>query len=102
MPPRAARGGTPRIVLTERQEDVLVFIASYTAEKKYPPSNKDIREHFGWGSSNTVADHLEALARKHCLTWEPHLARTLQLTEAGRDAVARRQGQQQTEAPRHA
>ncbi|MBN9687155.1 MULTISPECIES: hypothetical protein [unclassified Corallococcus] len=98
MPPRAPRGGAPLIVLTERQEDVLIFIASYSKAKGFAPSNKDIRAHFGWGSSNTVADHLEALARKHCLTWEPGLARTLRLTEAGQDAVARRQAQQQAGA----
>jgi SOS-response transcriptional repressor LexA len=100
MPPRAARGGTPRNVLTERQLDVLVFIAQHLEAKGYAPSNKDIREHFEWTSSNAVVQHLEALARKHCLTSEPRLARTLRLTEAGAECVARRRAALKAEVHR--
>lgn len=100
MPPRTGRGGAPRIVLTQRQEDVLLFIADFTATKGYPPTNREICEHFGMASTNSAADHLEALARKHCLTSVPNRARTLRLTEYGQDVVARRKAQQLTEVAR--
>ncbi|MBZ4371449.1 LexA family transcriptional regulator [Corallococcus sp. AS-1-6] len=100
-PPRTDRGGAPNVVTTERQDDVLAFIAQHLQERGFAPTSRDISEHFGWASHTAAVCHLDALKAKHLVTWVPDVARTLQLTEAGRDIVARRQAQQQAVA-RHA
>jgi SOS-response transcriptional repressor LexA len=101
MPPRAARGGTPRNVLTERQSDVLLFIAQHLEAKRYAPTTRDIASHFGWDSHTAAVCHLDALKTKHMVQWEPNVARSLHLTEAGAECVAQRRAAQKVEA-RHA
>lgn len=75
--------------LSKRQEDVLVFIATHHAQKMLAPTTREIGEHFGWSSTNSVVEHLTSLARKGCIRWEPHRARTLCLTSRGHALVGR-------------
>src|SRR5262250_2015131 len=50
--------------LTERQEKILAFIKKSIQEQGYPPTIREIGEHFGIRSTNGVNDHLKALERK--------------------------------------
>src|SRR5437660_11281668 len=51
-------------LLTERQEKILSFIKKSIQDQGYPPTIREIGEHFGIRSTNGVNDHLKALERK--------------------------------------
>jgi repressor LexA len=61
--------------LTERQEEVLQFIAVFQEECGVPPTLREIAHHFKFRSPTAASDHLRALRRKGYLTYEPRLAR---------------------------
>ncbi|HAY13813.1 MAG TPA: transcriptional repressor LexA [Fimbriimonadaceae bacterium] len=50
--------------LTERQRDILAFLADYTRSVGYPPSIREIGDKFGIGSLRGVTVHLDALEKK--------------------------------------
>lgn len=50
--------------LTEKQERILTFIVDYVNEKGYPPSIREIGNHFDISSLRGVTVHLDALERK--------------------------------------
>lgn len=50
--------------LPPRQQQVLAFIADFTAGNGYPPSLREISAHLGVTGNTTVLSHLEALERK--------------------------------------
>lgn len=50
--------------LTEKQERILSFIMEYVNDKGYPPSIREIGNHFGISSLRGVTVHLDALERK--------------------------------------
>jgi repressor LexA len=50
--------------LTQRQNQLLVFIEDYLVEYGYPPSIREMAFHMGIRSTNGVNDHLKALERK--------------------------------------
>lgn len=54
--------------LTERQHAILKFIARHIAEKRFPPTIREIGEGMGIRSTNGVNDHLKALERKGYLS----------------------------------
>jgi repressor LexA len=68
---------------TDRQREILAFIREWTQKQKYPPSWRDIGDHFGITSSNGVDDHLQALKKRGLVAWGPQCSRTLRLTNAG-------------------
>ncbi len=53
--------------LTERQREVLDFIAQFTDDNVYPPTVREIGEHFGI-SLRAVQDHIAALQKKGYLS----------------------------------
>jgi repressor LexA len=55
---------SPGDALTARQAQILGFIRGYIHDNGIPPSLRDIVRHFGLGSTNAVACHLEAIERK--------------------------------------
>lgn len=67
--------------LTKRQALVMDFIAQRIEACGYPPTIREIGRAFGISSTNGVADHIKALARKGYLTHEEGKSRTLRLTE---------------------
>jgi len=69
--------------LTSRQRDVLLFIEGRIEHWGYPPTVREIGEHFGIRSTNGVADHLKALKRKGYLTQQNMKSRTLKPTSPG-------------------
>src|SRR5947208_14934742 len=51
-------------LLTHRQREILDFISASIAERGYPPTLREIGEHFNIRSTNGVNDHLKALEKK--------------------------------------
>jgi repressor LexA len=75
--------------LTERQEKILAFIKKSIHEQGYPPTIREIGEHFGIRSTNGVNDHLKALERKGYLLRGELKSRALSVIEGGRSGPPR-------------
>ena len=75
--------------LTERQEKILAFIKKSIQDQGYPPTIREIGEHFGIRSTNGVNDHLKALERKGYLLRGELKSRALSVIDGGRSASAR-------------
>lgn len=63
--------------LTRRQQQVLDFISASITERGYPPTLREIGEHFGIKSTNGVNDHLKALEKKGHLRREDLKSRAM-------------------------
>ena len=72
--------------LTERQEKILAFIKKSILEQGYPPTIREIGEHFGIRSTNGVNDHLKALERKGYLHRGELKSRALSVIDGGKAA----------------
>ncbi|MCA1827105.1 MAG: transcriptional repressor LexA [Myxococcales bacterium] len=70
--------------LTERQEKILSFIKKSIVDQGYPPTIREIGEHFGIRSTNGVNDHLKALERKGYLMRGELKSRALSVIEGGK------------------
>jgi repressor LexA len=70
--------------LTDRQKDILRFIAHATEERGFPPTIREIGEEFSIRSTNGVNDHIKALERKGYLSRCDLQSRTLVATKAAR------------------
>ena len=68
--------------LTQRQRDILDFISSSIDRRGYPPTLREIGEHFGIQSTNGVNDHLKALEKKGFLAREGLKSRAMRPTSA--------------------
>lgn len=64
--------------LTERQREVLSFIQAFIKERGYPPSIREMGEHFRI-YPRAVFDHLKALERKGYLKREGSMSRGIEL-----------------------
>src|SRR5574344_2715281 len=53
--------------ITDRQKEVLTFISDFTEENSYPPTVREISEHFSI-SLRAVQDHISALQKKGYLS----------------------------------
>ncbi len=73
--------------LTDRQLEVLRFIAREIEERGYPPTIREIGEALDIRSTNGVNDHLKALERKGYLTRDPVKSRALIPTPQARHAL---------------
>ena len=63
---------------TERQRTVLDFIKDFVAGHGYPPTIREIGNHFGI-QPNGVNCHLRALQKRGIIDWNPGFARTLRI-----------------------
>jgi len=70
--------------LTERQKEVLSFIADYINKNSYPPTFREIAEYFAI-SIRGAQDHIAALRRKNYLKQSDNCSRTLELTHPNGD-----------------
>jgi repressor LexA len=68
--------------LTERQRTVLDFVKSYSQQHGYPPTFREIGEHFGFGWAASRA-HLKAIERKGYLKVIPSKSRGIEITGPG-------------------
>lgn len=73
--------------LTDRQQQVLSFIASYIDNNGYPPSQREIGAHLGVCGTVPVIKHLEALKKKGFLKRDSH-SRAIALTAASAPTVS--------------
>lgn len=64
--------------ITERQNEVLTFIATFTKTNEYPPTVREISRHFDI-SLRAVQDHLAALQRKGYLSTEQKRSRSIRI-----------------------
>ncbi len=64
--------------VTERQKEVLSFISGYAEDNGYPPTVREISEHFGI-SLRAVQDHIIALQKKGCLTQSQKRSRSIRV-----------------------
>ncbi len=74
--------------LTDRQLEVLRFIAGQIEERGYPPTIREIGEALDIRSTNGVNDHLKALERKGYLSRDPVKSRALIPSPRAREALA--------------
>src|SRR5690349_579733 len=63
--------------LTQRQREILDFISASIAERGFPPTLREIGEHFHIRSTNGVNDHLKALEKKGHLRREDLKSRAM-------------------------
>jgi repressor LexA len=77
-----------RGVLTDRQQEILGFISQSIEERGYPPTLREIGEHFGIRSTNGVNDHLRALEKKGHLQREDLKSRALRPVGAPASSTA--------------
>ncbi|MEJ7603201.1 MAG: transcriptional repressor LexA [Kofleriaceae bacterium] len=63
--------------LTLRQREILDFISSSIVERGFPPTLREIGEHFNIRSTNGVNDHLKALEKKGHLRREDLKSRAM-------------------------
>ena len=73
--------------LTDRQLEVLQFIAREIEDRGYPPTIREIGEALDIRSTNGVNDHLKALERKGYLTRDPVKSRALIPTPQAKHAL---------------
>lgn len=72
---------TQLVPLTDRQRQILIWLHGYIADRRYPPTLREICTAFDFKSPNGAMCHLEPLRRKGWLTWEDGKTRTLRITE---------------------
>src|SRR5580692_9274477 len=73
----AMRKATVEKPATERQRSILDVIRSFTCERGYPPSVREIGERVGLSSSSTIHAHLKALERRGLISRDPTKPRAL-------------------------
>jgi repressor LexA len=80
--------------LTQRQRDILDFISSSIVERGFPPTLREIGEHFSIRSTNGVNDHLKALEKKGHLRREDLKSRAMRpvLPDGSGEVVPLRRG----------
>jgi repressor LexA len=66
--------------LTDRQREVLAFISAFLGEHAYPPTIREIAEHFGI-SVKGAYDHVKALEKKGSLRLGENRSRALEVVE---------------------
>ena len=64
--------------ITDRQKEVLTFIANFTEDNVYPPTVREISEHFKI-SIRAVQDHIIALQKKGYLSTEQKRSRSIRV-----------------------
>ena len=77
--PKKKSHNDPLSYLTERQKEILEFISEYQQENGLSPTQREIRDHFGYSSYGTVYKHLRLLEDKGFLERDRNQKRGLQL-----------------------
>jgi len=82
--------------LTRRQSLILNFVERYTATHNFPPTLREIADHYGMSSLNGVKKHLQALERKGHLVRKEGARRALQVTRLAEERGAQRKPQRES------
>ncbi|GIO83507.1 hypothetical protein J25TS5_04390 [Paenibacillus faecis] len=75
--------------MTERQQAIINFIATYREGHGYPPTVREIGKSVGLASSSTIHGHINRLEKNGFLTRKVESARTITLTEKGMHAICK-------------
>lgn len=70
--------------ITERQKEVLDFISEFTEQNSFPPTVREISNHFGI-SLRAVQDHILALQKKGYLSQAQRRSRSIKVLSDTRD-----------------
>ncbi len=73
--------------ITQRQKQALEFIESFIAARQYPPTVRELCEHFNYRSTRTGADLIQALDRKGFIEVDPGIARGIRIVLNRKDAA---------------
>ena len=65
--------------LTDKQSKIYEFIGAWQVKNGYPPTQEEIRNHFGFGSLNAVRSHLTLIEKKGYIRLNCGKARGIQL-----------------------
>lgn len=74
-------------LLTPIRERILAFIASHLAEKKYPPTIREIQSNCGLASTSHVTMHLDALEVLNKIVRDRKVSRGIRLVEVSHEQV---------------
>jgi len=77
-------GGNLMEALTNKQGLVLKFLIDFNAEHGFPPTIRELCDHFGFKSLNTAHFHLRSLEKKGYIQIHPGKGRGITLPEAHR------------------
>ena len=75
--------------LTEKQNEILIFIKSFISENGFPPTLREIGRNFGISSTFGVKRHLEALKKKGYLNISSNVSRAISITNSNDEQVER-------------
>ncbi len=75
--------------LTDKQSKIYEFIQAWQVKNGYPPTQKEIRDHFEFGSLNAVRSHLALIEKKGYIRLNCGKARGIQMTSIS-ESVYRR------------
>lgn len=67
--------------LTERQREILNWIARYIGERGFSPTVRELCQAFRFDSPNGAMCHLVPLRKKGWINWQDGQARTLRIAE---------------------
>jgi len=67
--------------LTDRQNEILLFIQQFTQESGFPPTLREIGKHFQISSTFGVKRHLEALVKKGYINIESNASRGISMVK---------------------
>ncbi len=71
-------------MLTERQEEILIFIQEYMSDNGYAPSRVDVASEFEM-NTNAANQHMKAIAKKGYIEIAPNVSRGIKiLKEVGK------------------
>ncbi len=89
--------------LTQRQREILDFISASIVERGFPPTLREIGEHFHIRSTNGVNDHLKALEKKGHLRREDLKSRAMRpvLPDGNGEVVPLQKRAADAKWPRH-
>lgn len=66
--------------ITNRQQEVLDFIKTFIAHSKYPPTIREVSEHFGI-SVKGAYDHVKALEKKQAIRCDTNRSRAIEVLD---------------------
>ena len=72
--------------ITDRQKEVFVLIENFTKENNYPPTVREISQHFEI-SLRAVQDHISALQKKGFISTEQKRSRSIRILDDKKQSV---------------
>jgi repressor LexA len=76
------------MAISNRQREILEFVAHFQGENGYPPTIREIGSAVGISSTSHVSYHLRALREKGYLEKDPHISRGLRVVGESRETVS--------------